>query len=195
MLTYAAGSTGATDPEYGFDFLRRRSTIHGPTGFAIDSANNFYVNGTLKSGFGSAYGLFVNAAANIGDPSASRSRKLPWNSTTELSAGIHHQRRAEQERGDLYRQLRHDGQRQQCHLSGRANVYAAGASGSGSGESPTRILTLERIQTQGTDCANTLSPLLFYFPSIQLYAARRSSWPTRSTTRSTSFRPTRPTER
>jgi hypothetical protein len=52
---------------------------------------------------------------------------------------------------------------------GATNVYAAGASGSGSGESPTRILTLDGIQTQGTDCTNTFSPLRFYFPEIQIY--------------------------
>ena len=77
VMTYAAGSTGATDPEYAFAFSSPAIYYPGPTGLTIDSANNFYLNGTFKSGFGSAYGMYVNAAANIGNPSAQPFARAP----------------------------------------------------------------------------------------------------------------------
>ena len=169
VMTYAASSTGATDPEYAFAFSSPAIYYPGPTGLTIDSADNFYLNGTFKSGFGSAYGMYVNAAANIGNPSAEPSRELLWNSTTKLSPGFTSDVALNKSAEIYIANYVKTGSGSSATCQAATNVYAAGASGSGSGESPTRILTLDQIQTRGTDCANTFSPLLFYFPEIQIY--------------------------
>jgi hypothetical protein len=169
VMTYAAGSKGAADPQYAFAFSSPAIYYPGPTGLTIDSANNFYLNGTFKSGFGSAYGMYVNAAASIGNPSVAPSRELLWNSKTKLSPGFTNDVALNKSAEIYIANFVKTGSGSSAKCQGATNVYAAGASGSGSGESPTRILTLDDIQTQGTDCTNTFSPLLFYFPEIQVY--------------------------
>jgi hypothetical protein len=169
VMTYADSSKGATDPEHAFAFSSPAIYYPGPTGLTIDSANNFYLNGTFKSGFGSAYGMYVNAAVNIGNPSAQPSRELLWNSKTKLSPGFTSNVALNKSAEIYIANFVKTGSGSSATCQGATNVYAAGASGSGSGESPTRILTLDGIQTQGTDCTNTFSPLRFYFPEIQIY--------------------------
>jgi len=171
VMTYAAASKGGsqTDPEYAFAFGSLAIYYPGPTGLTTDSSNNFYLNGTFKSGFGSDSGTYVNAAANIGNPSAPVARTLPWNSTTKLTPGFTSDV-ALNESAEIYiANFVKTGSGSSATCQGATNVYAAGTSGSGSGEPPLRVLALDQIQTQGTDCTNTFSPLLFYYPEIVIY--------------------------
>jgi hypothetical protein len=171
VMTYAEASKGGskTDPEYAFAFQSPTLYYPGPTGLTIDAANNFYLNGTFKSGFGSAYGMYVNLAANIGKPDAQPSRLIAWNKTTKLSAGFTSDVALDKSAEIFIANYVKTGSGSSTTCQGATNVYGAGASGSGSGDSPTRILTLDQVQTQGTDCTNTFSPLLFYYPEIVIY--------------------------
>jgi hypothetical protein len=171
VMTYAEASKGGskTDPEYAFAFQSPTLYYPGPTGLTIDPANNFYLNGTFKSGFGSAYGMYVNLAANIGKPDAQPSRLIAWNKTTKLSAGFTSDVALDKSAEIFIANYVKTGSGSSSTCQGATNVYGAGASGSGSGDSPTRILTLDQVQTQGTDCTNTFSPLLFYYPEIVIY--------------------------
>jgi hypothetical protein len=171
VMTYAAASKGGskTDPEYAFAFSSPTLYYPGPTGLMIDSANNFYLNGTFKSGFGSAYDMLVNSAANIGNPSAEPVRTLPWNPTTELTPGFTSDVALNKSAEVFIANYVKTGSGSTAICQGATNVYEAGTTGSGSGEPPLRVLTLDGIQTTGTDCTNTFSPLLFYFPEIVIY--------------------------
>jgi hypothetical protein len=171
VMTYATGSKGATAPEYAFAFASPAIYYPGPTGLTIDSADNVYLNGTFKSGFGSAYAMYVAAAADVGNPSAQPARTIPWNSTTKLSAGFTSDVALNQSAEIFIANYVKAGSGSSATCQAATNAYAAGASGSGSGsgEPPLRIVTLDGIATQGKDCTNTFSPLLFYFPEIQIY--------------------------
>jgi hypothetical protein len=169
VLTYPAGSSGPAAPEYGFDFQSPSLYYPGPSGLTIDSANNFYLNGTFKSGFGSDYGLYVASAADIGNPYAQPARTIPWDSTTGLTpgltTGVGLNKTGEIFIGNVVKSG--SGSGTTCQAA--ANVYAAGASGGTTDDPPLRVLTLDGIRTQGTDCTNRFSPLDFYFPGIQIY--------------------------
>jgi hypothetical protein len=169
VLTYAAGSSGSAAPEYAFAFQSPALYYPGPTGTAIDSAGNVYLNGTFKSGFGSAYGMYVAAAADIGNPSAQPARTIPWDSTTQLIPGLTSDvalnKSAEIFIGNFVKTG--SGSNEVCQAG--TNVYAAGSGGGVTDSPPLRGLTLDGIRTQGTDCKNTFSPLLFYFPEIVVY--------------------------
>ena len=67
---------------------RRMLRYAGPTGLALDSAGNFYVNGALHTALGPQYGLFVaHSASDIGNPRRNPARTIPWDSTTKLTPG------------------------------------------------------------------------------------------------------------
>lgn len=169
VLTYAAGSVGSIAPAYGFGFespyLQYASA--GPTGLAIDSANNFYINGKLEAGFGDYdYGLFVAPAADIGNPNATPSRTIPWDSKTELSAGLTSNVGLNQS-GEIFignTVTRGSGSAASCQA--RVNVFASGTGGGTTDVPPLRILTLADVSTKAGGCDNAL---LSYFPTIQLY--------------------------
>ena len=171
VMTYAEASKGGskTDPEYAFAFESPALYYPGPTGLTIDSANNFYLNGTFKSGFGSAYGMYVNLAADIGDPSAEPSRLIPWDPTTELSAGFTSDVALNQSAEVFIANFVKTGSGSSATCQGATNVYAAGANSGTTDKKPLRVLTLDQIQTQGSDCTNTFSPLLFYYPEVVIY--------------------------
>ncbi|HXO17361.1 MAG TPA: hypothetical protein VN909_04250, partial [Candidatus Dormibacteraeota bacterium] len=52
---------------------------------------------------------------------------------------------------------------------GRANVFAAGASGSS--VKPLRILTFDGVFVQNPQCDSPRNPLVPFFPSVALYGA------------------------
>ncbi len=170
VLTYAAGTSGPVAPAYGFGFTSPylQYASAGPTGLAIDSANNFYVNGKLEAGFGDyAYGLFVAQAANIGNPDATPSRTIPWDSKTELSPGFTTNVALNQS-GEIFignTVTRGSGSGVACQA--RANVFAAGSGGGTTNVAPLRVLTLGGISAKGSVCSG--NPLLSYFPTVQLY--------------------------
>ena len=169
VMTYAAGSKGATDPEYAFAFSSSAIYYPGPTGLTIDSSNNFYLNGTFKSGFGSAYGMYVAAAADIGNPAANPTRTIPWDSTTELNPGFTSDVALNKSAEIFIANFVKTGSGSNATCQAATNVYSAGADGGTTDKKPLRVLTLDQIQTQGKDCTNTFSPLLFYYPEIVIY--------------------------
>jgi hypothetical protein len=169
VLTYAAGSSGPAAPEYGFDFQSPALYYPGPSGLAIDSANNFYVNGGLKQGFTTDYGLYVAAAADIGNSQAQPVRTIPWNTTSKLAPGsttdVALNTSGEIFIGNFVK--KGSGSSQVCQAA--VNVYAAGAGGGSKGDAPLRVLTLDGVATQGSDCASSRNPLVGFFPEIQLF--------------------------
>jgi hypothetical protein len=169
VMTYATGSTGAAAPEYAFAFSSPAIYYPGPTGLTTDSSNNFYLNGTFKSGFGSAYGMYVAAAVDISNPAANPARTIPWDSTTKLNAGFTSDVALNKSAEIFIANDVKTGSGSSATCQAVTNVYSAGAGGGVTDDPPLRIATLDGIQTKGTDCTNTFSPLLFYFPEIQIY--------------------------
>jgi hypothetical protein len=164
VLTYPAGSTGSAAPEYGWDFGTPQLRYSGPTGLAIDSSNNFYVNGALHTSLGPSDGLFVNPASQIGDPTGTPSRTIPW-SSAELTPGLTFNVALNQSGEIFIANVLTEGSGSSTTCQGRANVYAAGASG-GSDE-PLRKLVFSGVSAK--NCQASRGPLLGFFPSIQLY--------------------------
>ena len=169
VLTYAAGSSGPTAPLYGFDFAPTLDYAGAiPTGLAIDSANNYYVNGALHTILGNQYGLYVALAADIGNPVTAPARTIPWDSTSQLQAGftanVSLDRAAEPFIG-LWAKV---GSGSHATCQALVNVYSAGTSASSS-SAPLRMLTLGTVSTHGAACYSSRNPLIAYFPRIELY--------------------------
>ena len=186
VLTYAPGSKGATLPEYAFAFSSPGLYYPGPSGLTVDSGGNVYLNGTFKNGFGSASGMYVAAAADIGNPAAQPARYIPWDKTTGLTAGRTTGVALDKSVEPFIGYFVESGSGTSATCQGAANVYAAGVKGGETDKPPLRTLTLDGVLTQGTDCTNSFSPLRFYYPSIAMYAGADLSWPMASTTRSPS---------
>ena len=169
VLTYAAGASKAASPQDGWNYAYPVISYAGPTGLTLDSAGNFYMAGALKSALGPSFGIFVTAVADIGNPSANPARTIPWDTKTELTpyettnVGL-------DSSGEVVvanSLLQQSGSNTTCQ--GRANVFAAGASGGTTDDKPLRVLTLQGIVTQNSQCASFQSPLEPFFPSIALY--------------------------
>ena len=62
VLVYVSGSSGAVAPAHAWAFASPQIHYAGPTGLALDTADNFYVNGALKTALGPSYGVVVNPA-------------------------------------------------------------------------------------------------------------------------------------
>ncbi|MBV8067525.1 MAG: hypothetical protein JO113_06085 [Candidatus Eremiobacteraeota bacterium] len=169
VLTYKAGSSGPTPPEYGFDFSSPSLHYPGPTGLAIDPSNNFYVNGALYSIVGDQYGLYVVSAADISNPYSAAARTIPWNpSVTQLTPGFTSNNSLDQS-GEIYiGTWTSEGSGSNTSCQAHTNVYAAGAQGGTTNVPPVRVLTLETVASSGSPCEFS-NPLLPYFPTIQIY--------------------------
>jgi hypothetical protein len=167
VLTYLAGTHGANPPAYAFNFASPYLKYNegGPTGLAIDASNNFYVNGGLDAGFNVDYGMYVAAAADIGDPSAPASRTIPWDSYTELTP----QRTSNvslDSSGEVYiGNVVVQGSGSSANCQAQVNVYAAGWNSGVTDVPPVRVLSLNGVSNRGCES----SPLLGHFPSIDLF--------------------------
>jgi hypothetical protein len=169
VLTYSPGSNGAAAPLHGWSFASPQIRYSGPTGFALDAQGNFYVNGALHTSLGPSYGLFTALASDAGNPAVNPARTIPWDSTTELVPGLTSNVSLDAS-GEIYianTQLVGSGSYRPCQ--GRANVYAAGASGGTTDVKPLRILTLGGVFTKNSDCDSPRDPRAAFFPSIALY--------------------------
>lgn len=169
VLTYAAGATGSVDPEYAFNFGSPSIYYPGPTGLTIDSDNNFYLNGSLHSILGNSPGLYVVSANDIGNPKATATRTIPWDSTTQLAPGFTSNVSLDPS-GEIFIGIwvaQGSGSSKVCQAA--VNVYGSGVSGGITDTPPLRVLTLGTVETQGNGCYSTRNPLLPYFPRIQLY--------------------------
>jgi hypothetical protein len=172
VLTYAAGASGPTPPSNGWNFsfpIIGLVCPECPSGLTLDTAGNFYMAGALSSALGPSYGVFVTAVADIGNPSANPARTIPYDATTQLTqnetTNVSLDSSGEVVVGNSL--LQGTGSKITCQ--GRANVYAAGATGGTTDNPPLRVLVLQGIFTKNTQCASFQSPQQPYFPSIALY--------------------------
>ncbi|HLY01591.1 MAG TPA: hypothetical protein VKR56_03755 [Candidatus Cybelea sp.] len=169
VLTYAAGSTGPAAPQHGWNFYDPAIEYAGPTGLALDSGGNFYVNGALHTSIGPNYGLFVASAADIGNPDANAARTIPWDSTTQLEQGQTTEV-ALGSSGEIFignTVTQGSGSSTSCQA--RVNVFAAGAGGGKTDGRPLRVLTLDGISTDNSECTSSRDPLVPFYPAIALY--------------------------
>lgn len=164
VLTYAPNATGTPAPDYGWDFSTPYLRYSGPTGLALDKSGNFYVNGELHTSLGGAYGMYVNPVADIGNPSSTPVRTLPWNPQSHLQPGLTTDV-AVSSNGEVYianAVSTGSGTTSMCQAN--TNVYAAGTNG---GTKPLRIMSFSGMTR--TDCSVSRGPLLPFFPTIALY--------------------------
>ncbi|HEY1680859.1 MAG TPA: hypothetical protein VGF98_04385 [Candidatus Tumulicola sp.] len=171
-LTYAPGATGAATPQSAWNFSSPLLSYAGPTGLALDAAGSFYVAGALKTSLGPQYGVFVNLASNGNNPQANPSRTIPWDTKTELTPGDTTNVGLDSS-GEILvaNSLVTFGSGSTPTCQGRANVYAAGASGGDTDVQPLRIVTFQGIVTQNEACVSPRSPLQPFYPSIAVYGA------------------------
>lgn len=169
VLVYANGSSGAAAPAHAWEFASPQIHYAGATGLALDGANNFYVNGTLKTALGPNYGVFVNPVQNDGNPSATPSRTVPWDATTQLVpgqvGGI-----ALDDSGEIYVDnytvSQSDGA---TSCQAQANVFASGSSGGTTDDAPLRVLIFGGVSTTNSLCYSPSNPLAGYYPFLFLY--------------------------
>lgn len=169
VLTYAAGSTGSAAPEYGWNFYDPAISYAGPTGLALDSSGNFYVNGALHTALGPSYGLFVASAADIGNSGANAARTIPWDSTTELDTAQTTEVALSTSGEILVGNTVTQGSGSSTSCQARVNVFAAGASGGETDNPPLRVLTLDGVSTDDSECASSRDPLVPFYPAIAIY--------------------------
>ncbi|MGB8520237.1 MAG: hypothetical protein WCD38_08765 [Candidatus Tumulicola sp.] len=175
VLTYPKGATGMTPPQSGLDFafptISYGGPYAGPTGLALDASGNVYYAGALHGSLGPSFGIFVAAAADIGNPQANPSRTIPWDDVTKLTpfqtsnVGI-------DSSGEILvatQLVSNPSSNTSCQ--GKVNVYAAGADSGVTDEPPLRTLTLAGVYTQNPDCVSFTSLLQPYFPEIALYGS------------------------
>ena len=169
VLTYAPGSSGPATPIAGWDFSQPTLLYPGPTGLAIDASGNFYVNGELHTTLGPNPGLFVNPAAESGNPSSTASRIVPWDTTTELEPGFTTLVALDDGGEPFVGNALPSGSSSSAQCQARANVFAGGADGGTTDNPPLRILVLEGILAQTPLCESTRDPRPPYFPAIVVY--------------------------
>jgi hypothetical protein len=165
VLTYSPGSSGPATPADGWAFVSPLLTYSGPTGLALDSAGNFYVNGALHTSLGPSYGLFVAPASDKNNPAATPSRTIPWNGSSQLTPGLV-TNNAVDDSGEPYiatKTTQGSGSNTSCQAS--TNVFGT----SPSDVQPVRVLTLSGVFTQNPLCDSPTNALAPYFPSIALY--------------------------
>jgi hypothetical protein len=169
VLVYPHGSSGTAAPAHAWAFASPQIHYAGPTGLALDSAGNFYVNGALKTSLGPSYGAFVNTAENDDNPSATPSRTVPWTTTTKLVpnqvAGV-----ALDSSGEMYiANYVVSGSSNATSCQAEVNVFASGTSGGTTNVTPLRVLQLEGVATTNPLCYSPSNPLTGYYPFVALY--------------------------
>jgi hypothetical protein len=169
VMTYAKGANGKVAPEYAFSFSSPVIHYAGPTGLTLDRAGNFYLNGSFKTGFGNDYGMYVNAAANIGLAYAAPSRYIPWDPKTELDTSYVSNVALDKSGEVLIGKIAPSGSGSGATCQAETNVYDPGAGGGETDKKPLRTLVLDGVATQGTQCTNQADPRYFYFPTISIY--------------------------
>ncbi|MBV9262757.1 MAG: hypothetical protein JO324_00440, partial [Candidatus Eremiobacteraeota bacterium] len=169
VLSYSAGSAGATPPQHAWSFAAPSIYYAGPTGLAVDISGNFYVNGALHTGLGPSYGLFVASASDIGNPQAVPARTIPWDATTELPPGLTSNVSLDPS-GEIFignSLVKNRSSSVSCQA--RANVFAAGSSGGITDVPPVRVLVLGGASTSNSSCDSSRDPRQAFFPAVALY--------------------------
>ncbi len=187
MLTYSPESSGPAAPIDGWAFAS--PTIHyaGPTGLALDSAGNFYLNGALHSALGPSYGLFVALASDNGNPAVTPSRTVPWDGTTELEPGLTSNVGISNSGEIFIANTEVEGSGSSTACQGRANVYAAGIDRREDESTLARARSWERLHEESATAIRRAIRSR-HTSRRSRSTARRSSSSTSSTTRSMPFR-------
>ena len=160
VLTYARGKLGYGAPRETAELCSPTiSLCRGPTGLALDSQNNFYVNGTLQAAFGRYYGLFVRRPRESANPPRRRRGRFPWTTRHRVDAGSDDATSRSMRSGEIFiGNAISDGSGSSTSCQGRANVFAAGASGGMTDDQPLRVLTLRRRQHEELRSARRPDP-------------------------------------
>jgi hypothetical protein len=169
VLTYAAGASGGATPVHGWAFASPTISYSGPTGLALDGTGNFYVNGLLHTSLGPSYGLFTNLVADIGNPSSTPARTIPWDSATSLTPGQTTNVAIDESEEIVIGNTVTQGSGSSTSCQARVNVFASGADGGVTDAPPLRVLTLGGVYTADPTCISTRNPLVSFFPAITLY--------------------------
>ncbi len=169
VLTYPPGSKGAATPAHGWNFASPQVRYAGPTGLALDSNGNFYVNGSLHTALGPSDGLFVAAASDAGNPSANPARTIPWDAKTQLPPGLTTNVALDSSAEIFIANSLIGGGGGSYTCQGRVNVFAAGATGGTTDRKPLRVLTLEGLVTNNPYCSSPRDPRVAFFPSATVY--------------------------
>jgi hypothetical protein len=169
VLTFPPGSKGPAAPAHGWNFASPIIEYAGPTGLALDSAGNFYVNGALHSTLGPSYGLFVAPHSDLGNPQTNPARALPWDTTTQLTPGLTTNVTLDTSGEPFIANTLLKGGSSSRACQGLANVYAASPSGGVTDVPPLRVLSLDGVFTQNPLCSSQHDPRPFFFPTITLY--------------------------
>jgi hypothetical protein len=172
VLTYAPGATGAATPQEAWNFATPAVAYAGPTGLALDGSDNFYVAGGLKTSLGPQYAVFVNLASSGNKPQSTPSRTIPWDTTTELTAGDTTNVSLDSS-GEPFvaNSLVKFGSGSSVTCQGRASVFAAGSTGGTTDVPPLRVLTMQGVVTTNAQCASSRSSLQPFYPSIAVYGS------------------------
>ncbi|HYL27425.1 MAG TPA: hypothetical protein VEW74_06280 [Candidatus Nitrosotalea sp.] len=169
IIAYAPSSQGPAVPTYAWAFVSPLITYAGPTGLALDSAGNFYVNGALHTSLGPDYGLFVALASDKNNPAVTPSRTIPWTGITQLTPGLTTGDAIDESGEPFVATKITQGSGSHTSCQGVANVYSAGPNGGTTDVKPIRTLTLGGVFTQNPLCVAYSNPLAPFFPSISLY--------------------------
>lgn len=172
VLIYAPGSHDAAPPASAWGFYSPTLRYAGPTGLALDSSGNFYVNGALHSTLGPQYGTYIVPAADDNNPVATPSRTIPWGATTqtELIPGFT-TNLALDTSGEIFiaNSIYSGSGYPPCQ--GRVNVFAAGTTGGTTNVPPLRVLTLGTVLTTNSGCLSQSNDLEPFFPALTLYGS------------------------
>ncbi|MBV8489531.1 MAG: hypothetical protein JO199_03300 [Candidatus Eremiobacteraeota bacterium] len=167
VLAFAPGASGAATPAYSWKYASAPLFRYpGPTGLALDSSGNFYVNGMfVQNGINPDNGIFTNLAADQNNPNSNPARSIPWDSTTGLSpygTNVSLDASGEIYSGNIARSAN--------GCQGEVAVFAAGASGGTTDTPPLRVIKMQGVATTNPQCSQTTrNPLAGYYPSIAVY--------------------------
>jgi hypothetical protein len=169
VLTFAPNSSGPAAPLRAWAFASPSIRYSGPTGLALDLANNAYVDGILHTALAPAPGIFVNASANQSNASSTPSRTIPWDNRTQLTsgqvAGI-----ALDTSGEIFTGNYVINRGAQTSCQARVNVFAGGSGGGTTDNAPLRVLTLDGVTTTNSGCYAPSYPLAGFYPFVTAYS-------------------------
>lgn len=169
VVIYAPGSNGAVAPAHAWNFVTPQIRYAGPTGLALDSTGNFYVNGILHTSLGPSYGVFANLAQNESNPAAPVSRTIPWDATTQLTPGFVSDVTIDSSGAVDVGNFALTGTTT-LSCQGEANIFSGGATGGTTDNPPLRVVTFAGVTTTNPLCYKPNNPLAGYFPYVTAYA-------------------------
>jgi hypothetical protein len=171
VLIYAPGAAGAAAPSKAWSFTLPQLRYGGPTGIALDTSGNFYLEGALHTALGPDYGVFTNTASNDTNPSATPARTIPWGvagDQTDIIAGLTSNVAIDGTGAIDVANIDASGNPLVCQ--GQANVFASGATGGVTNHPPLRIVVFAGVSTSNPNCYNPNYVLTGYYPSIAAFA-------------------------